>query len=130
MRSWIVAAMAGLAVAACASEGAPNVWARGCRLHMASAPAMRGEGVVEKLLDPAEAMALLAQTEASTGAPINRAYVNNTRAVLRIANGREATVHVPPGMSVAVGDRVAYQGSYRSPDEACSYVPNLVIRKF
>jgi hypothetical protein len=96
---------------------------------MASAPAITGEGVVVKILDQAAAMALLARTENSMGAPINRRYVDNTRAVIQMADGRHATVHIPQDMSIAIGDRIAFQGSYRSPDEPCSYVPNQVIRK-
>ena len=91
---------------------------------------MTGEGVVIRLLDHDAAMALLAKTEVNVGAPIDAAYIDNQRAVIRKADGQEATVLIPWKMQVVVGDRIMYQGNYRNTNLPCSYVPNLATRKY
>ncbi|MDB5439533.1 MAG: hypothetical protein JWM33_1960 [Caulobacteraceae bacterium] len=103
--------------------------AQACLVSLARAPRPLGEGVVVNLLTDQAAKALLARTEANLGAPIDPAYLNNQRANVRLEDGRRATVLLPLGMAASPGDRIAYQGAYRSPGPGCSYVPNLATRK-
>lgn len=107
------------------STGAP----RKCPIRMAGKPMPAGKGVVTKLLTQAEAMALLSSTEAKVGAPIDGAYINNVRAIVRGDDGRVKTVLVPYGMTVDVGDRISFQSSYVSSPQVCSYVPTLATGK-
>jgi hypothetical protein len=114
---------------ACSSVSTTVSLGQACRIGMATSPGPGGEGVVVELLSQASAMALLVRTQAQVGAPIDGAYIGNVRAILRRPDGRNATVLIPYDMTVAVGDRIAFQGSYRSPGLPCSYVPNLATRK-
>lgn len=100
-----------------------------CPIRMAHKPTPAGVGTVTKLLTQAEAMALITQTEARVGAPVDGAYINNVRAILRMDDGREKTVLVPYSMKVDVGDRLSFQSSYVSSPQICSYVPTLATSK-
>jgi hypothetical protein len=116
-------------LSACSTAPVDSRLTLACPINMARSPAAVGEGVVVNLLDTPAAMALLAKTEAQIGGPIDPVYLNNQRAVIRMLDGRQATVLIPLEMSVGVGDRITFQGSYRSPYLPCSYVPNLATRK-
>ncbi len=96
---------------------------------MAATPRPVGEGVVVRLLTQGEAMALLSTTQIEVGAPIDSAYVNNVRAIIRVDDRTSKTVLIPYGMEIDIGDRVSFQSSYRSSPRLCSYVPTLAIRK-
>lgn len=100
-----------------------------CPARLAAAPAFGGRGTVVKLLSQAEAMTLLARTQRLVGRPIDASYLNNRRATIRADDGSRQTILVPYGMTVAVGDRVAYQTAYLNTAPLCTYVPNLATRK-
>jgi hypothetical protein len=114
----------------CATGPQTAVWARNCPIRMPSGALIKGQGVIVRLLDTATASRTLAATEAKVGAPIDHAYLDNLRAEIRMPDGQYTTVLIPRDMTVAVGDRVAFNGSYRSPDLPCSYVPSLATRKY
>ena len=114
---------------ACSTTYLSNDAPRKCSIRMAGKPAPAGKGVVTKLLTQAEAMALLSSTEAKVGAPIDGAYINNVRAIVRGDDGRVKTVLVPYDMTVDVGDRISFQSSYISSPQVCSYVPTLATGK-
>ena len=100
-----------------------------CPIKMLRSPSTGGEGIVVLLMDNQAAMAALARTEATVGAPIDPAYLNNQRAVVQMPDGRRTVVVLPPEMALTVGDHVTFQGNYRSPNLPCSYVPNVATRK-
>ncbi len=126
---WLAASCTIASLSACSTPSMVATNAPACSIHMSNVPAPAGEGVVVKLLSRTEAMALLEQTQAQVGAPIDSVYLNNVRAILRQPDGGSATVLVPYGMVLIPGDRVAYQSSYRNAALPCSYVPNLVTGK-
>jgi len=127
----VLAALAAVGLlSGCATGPKTAIWARDCPIRMPSGSLIKGQGVILKLLDPATASATLAETEAKVGAPIDHAYLGNLRVEIRMPDGQHTTVLIPSGMTVAVGDRIAFEGSYRSPDLPCSYVPNLATRKY
>jgi hypothetical protein len=100
-----------------------------CPIKLGSSP-RDGEGVVVSFLEAQDATATLARTEAQVGGSIDPKYVANRRAVIRMPNNAQTTVVVPAEVTLAAGDRVVFQSSHRSRDLPCSYVPNLVTRKF
>lgn len=85
--------------------------------------------MVTKLLSQSEAMTLLWKTQAVVGRPVDSAYINNVRAVIRADDGTHKTILMPYYMNANVGDRVDFQSGYLSPAPLCSYVPNLATRK-
>ena len=126
----LLALCAATVVAACADDRPATARLPACAIKMNARPQAAGEGTVFKLLSQAEAMALLSRTQTLVGGPIDSAYVNNVRALVRTDGGEVRTVLIPYDMTVVVGDRVAFQSNYRSPPPLCSYVPMLVTRRF
>lgn len=100
-----------------------------CPVRMAAGPRPAGKGTITRLLLQGEAMALLSRTQVIVGRPIDSAYVNNIRAVIRISDGTMKTVLLPYNMTADVGDRIAFQSSYLSSPPLCNYVPALATRK-
>jgi hypothetical protein len=117
-------------LSACSKDRLSTTALDGCpAVRIADKPHPAGEGVVTKLLSQNEAMALLSQTQAAVGRPIDGAYVNNIRAVIRADDGTLKTIIIPYSMTVSIGDQVSFQSPYLSPRPLCSYVPNLAVRK-
>jgi hypothetical protein len=97
-----------------------------CALQASPAPIALGGGTVESFIDHDTAQALIGRTQAQAGGRIDPDYVDNLRVAVRMDDGSRATVIVPKAMAVRIGDRVAVQGSYRSAQLPCNYIPNLV----
>ena len=96
-----------------------------CPARIAASPKPDGEGTIERLLSEAEAMTLLSSTQVIVGRPIDGAYINNIRAVVRKQDGTVRTVLLPYDMEAGVGDRIAFQTGYLSSPPLCTYVPAL-----
>jgi hypothetical protein len=109
--------------AALAQSDAPA----GCALREPAAPHARGLGTVLEIQNAAVARADIPRRELVRGGALDPRYLNDQRAVVRQDNGAVDTYDVPVGMTVHVGDRVKLQGSYRSDNSKCSYVPILAI---
>jgi hypothetical protein len=95
-------------------------------LHEPAAPHLRGLGTVIRLQDPDAANSAVSQREARRGGAIDPHYLGDARAMVRLDNGTVDTFDVPVGVIVNPGDRVSVQGSYRSADLPCSYIPILI----
>jgi hypothetical protein len=113
-----------LAASAPAPAAAPS--SSVCALHQPAAPLPMGYGVIIGLEDPDFSRADVARREARLGGAIDPHYLGDLRAVVRQDGGRVQAFDVPRGMAVHVGDHVTLQNSYRSADQACSYIPILV----
>lgn len=90
---------------------------------------LSGEGVVVGFLTRDQALALRVRMEFQLHAALNPDYLDNPRAVIETSrgdvSGREVAL-VPEGVTVRVGDRVAFDGAYWDPLSACRYMPNLI----
>jgi hypothetical protein len=75
-------------LSACSKDRLSNTAVDRCpAVRIGDKPHPSGEGVVTKLLSQNEAMALLSRTQAAVGRPIDSAYVDNIRAVIRSDDG-------------------------------------------
>lgn len=125
-----ILALSGFSMLAACSSAHPNtVSSVQCPVKFAFAPHPAGDGVIIKLLSQSEAMSLLSQTQATVGRPIDSAYLNNTRAIVRAPDGKNSTVLIPYSMTANIGDHIAFQSAYLSRPPLCNYVPNLATRK-
>jgi hypothetical protein len=126
VRHSLFAVLMGLLVSP-AALAQPQTQAPACALREPDAPRPRGLGTVVGLQDPAATRASIRVREAQRGGAIDQRYVNDLRAVVKQDNGVIDTFDVPAGMTVHAGERVKLQGSYRSTESACSYIPHLAI---
>jgi len=117
-------------IGACSNERPSTAALVSCpTIHLADRPHPAGKGIVIKILSQSEAMALLSKTQNIVGRPIDAAYVNNVRAIIKAEDGTSKTILIPYDMMIVVGDRVLFQSAYVSPHPLCSYVPNLATSK-
>ena len=127
MRHSAFVVLIGLAVSSAALAQAQTQAPSTCALREPDRPHPRGLGTIVGFQDAATALADIPRREARRGGAIDPRYVNDLRAVVRQDDGLVDIFDVPTGMTIHVGDRVRLQGSYRSADFTCSYIPILIL---
>ena len=100
--------------------------AAACGLTMPGVAHAQSPGTVAAFINPTESAVLLQQTEQQRGARIDPAYRNDPRVILRGDNGQLGRFTVPPGVHVALGDRVMVQSPFRNTALPCNFVPALI----
>ena len=91
-------------------------------------PGHDGHGVILRFLTPEQAKRLIAKSQAIVHSTINLRYLENTRVIIGLPDGRQATALLPETMIAKPGDDVAFTGGHQTPGDPCSYIPNLVTR--
>lgn len=90
------------------------------------------QGRIIAFIPPTQAMAMIPQSEKAANSKIDPHYVQNLRVVFR-PDGAPMYVQplaavVPLGMNAYVGEQVLFIGGHASPNLACHYIPNLVMK--
>ncbi len=101
-----------------------------CPITLSPQAQPMGGGVVVGFEGVLAAQRRAAGNERSIGGPINPAFANTPRAIVRMdgsetgATGQIAVL--PPGMTVNIGDHVTFDGIHRDLTMPCGFVPPLV----
>ena len=89
-----------------------------------------GGGTVIGYEGAAEAQQRMLANERAIGGPINPAYANTPRAIVRTdgtpPGGVAQIVVLPPGVTVNVGDRITFNSAHRDMSMPCGYIPPLL----
>ena len=116
----------GLVVSSAALAQVKTPASSACTMRQPDKSRPRGLGTVVGIESAARARAEIPLREARQRGTIDPRYLDDQRAVVRQDNGKVDVFDVPLGIAIHVGDRVTIQGSYRSKDYPCSYVPIII----
>jgi hypothetical protein len=98
-----------------------------CNITLTSDVHPMGAGVVVGFENVIEAQQRMVNNERGMGGPINPAYANTPRAMVRMDgnSGGNQIVVLPPGMVAKIGDHIAFNSIHRDTAVPCGYVPPL-----
>lgn len=90
------------------------------------------EAQVTGFVTRSQAMALVQVNQQEVHGFITPRYINNQRVNVAVGldGSTQATVLVPQGMTVALGETVTFVGGHADPDRVCHYIPNLIVQAF
>jgi hypothetical protein len=101
-----------------------------CGITISSQVLPMGGGVVVGYEGTLAARQRLFANERTMGGPINPAFANTPRAIVQTdgsaPDAERQIVVVPPGMTVGIGDHIAFNNLHRDASIPCGYVPPLV----
>lgn len=101
-----------------------------CPITLSPQAQPMGGGVVIGFEGALAAQQRMAANERLMGGPINPAFANTPRAIVRTdgssPGGPSQIVVLPPGMIVGIGDHIAFNGIHRDMTMPCGYAPPLV----
>jgi len=89
------------------------------------------QGRVVGSLSLEQARAMIERTQSEQRMYISPDYVDNQRILVHVDGSppnASATVLLPGGLQVSLGDRVEFRGGRLDPARLFHYIPNLVLR--